>query len=172
MKAIRKNARALSLLEVLVTVGIISFLLSLLYLVSVRFIKRAELVKCMSHMRSLHTAFLAYVEDRGEWPQYDMKDNSKSRDLFRFYIQSLEEYGVSQDNWICPTDKIYRDIPEKDRPKFYSSYMMTQFDKGNMTPLRWNQPWLVERGNFHGKGRLILMPDGSITESLNPFFGR
>lgn len=93
---------------------------------------------------------------------------------FRFWVTALEPYGASRDTWLCPSDKLILQMSpaELKRGEFFGSYVPTPFESGPGTPFRWNQPWLIERGDYHGKGAHILMPDGSVTDSQNPFHGR
>lgn len=60
----------------------------------------------------------------------------------------------------------------EDEDMVYGSYIVTRFDKMAQTPFRWNQPWAMERGNFHRTGSHVLMPDGSVNSTRNPFYGR
>ena len=68
---------------------------------------------------------------------------------------------------MCPTDLRERNVGEKqsERDKFEGSYIPTHFESGTDAPYRWRQPWLLERGDFHGEGALMIMPDGSIEPS-------
>ena len=164
------------MLELLVTIAIIALLLTVTVPISGVFKKKAEKVKCMSQMRTLHTSLTAHLTDKGHWPQLpdDGRDWTESG-FFRFWVSSLEPYGASTETWLCPSDKLYlqmkkSEIEKKDR--FFGSYVPTPFDKSPASPLRWNQPWLIERGDFHGEGGHLLMPDGSISSARNPFHGR
>ncbi len=173
--SLRRKTAGLSLLELLVTILIIGILIGVVAAVSSKFIKRAEKVKCISHMRTLHTAFLAYMQDKGHWPQMPKDQEWTESGFFKFWIISLEPYGVAQDTWLCPSDKLfmgYKKMEKKRKTEYFGSYAPTPFDDAPGTPLRWNQPWLMERGNLHGNGAHILMPDGSVQESTQAFFGR
>ncbi len=157
--------------------GVVAILFLILVPVSETLREKAEKGKCMSHMRTLHTSFTAYVQDKGSWPQLPQGEEVEwSEDLFyKFWIGSLEPYGASRETWLCPSDKLTlqferSELENKDR--YFGTYIPTAFDDAPATPFRWNQPWLVERGNFHGTGAHMLMPDGSIQDSQNPFYGR
>lgn len=93
-------------------------------------------------------------------------------DFFRFWVEATAPYGMNQDTWLCPMDRKLAVLAGKMESRFYGSYNITRFDKTASTPYRWNQPWAMERGNFHGKGAHILMPDGSVQESMNAYHGR
>ena len=66
--------------------------------------------------------------------------------------------------WMCPTHK----RATKEEFLRYSSYHPMTFDRGAMTPYRWsNMPWVMEIGDNHGNGPLIIMPDGSVTTGVS-----
>ena len=163
----------LTLLELIVAIAIGIAIATSVIVISSTFKKRAEKVKCISQMRTLHAAFTAHLTDKGQWPQLpeDMGEWNESK-FFGVFIRALEPYGAAQDTWICPADKIYIEQSEIDEDTYFGTYVPTPFDKYPATPLRWNQPWVIERGDMHGKGAHILMPDGSVNESRNPFYGR
>lgn len=124
-------------------------------------------------MRSIHTAFVGHITDKGHWPQMeDREDDWTESKFFQFWIESLEPYGVGADTWLCPSDKIFLEFRKVKKETFFGSYAPTPFDKSPGTPFRWSQPWLIERGDFHGKGSHMLMPDGSVQDSQNPFHSR
>jgi hypothetical protein len=159
--------------ELLVAVGVGILLISLTAVVSDTFIKRARKVGCISNMRVLHSSLVAHVTDKGHWPQMEEdRFDYTEEEFFKFWILATEPYGMSQDTWICPSDRNVARIHGAMGSKYFGSYNVTRFDKGPATPFRWNQPWAMERGNFHGKGVHILMPDGSVDDSQNPFAGR
>ncbi len=169
----RASAKGISLVELLVTIAVLLVLLTVATVISDTFKKRAEKAKCISHMRTLHSALSAHVLDKGHWPQMDDdEENWTESKFFKFWIESLEPYGTSADNWVCPSDKLFLQFRKVDKDEYFGSYVPTPFDKAPSTPFRWNQPWLIERGDFHGKGSHMLMPDGSVQESQNPFSGR
>ncbi len=160
-------------MELLVAVGVGILLISLTAVVSDTLIKRARKVGCLSNMRVLHTSLVAHVTDKGHWPQMEEdRFDYTEEEFFEFWVLSTEPYGMSQDSWICPSDRNVARIHGAMGSKYFGSYNVTRFDKGPATPFRWNQPWAMERGNFHGKGVHILMPDGSVDDSQNPFAGR
>lgn len=166
-----------SLIEILLTVGIIAILVLIAIPVMETLREQAEKTKCMSQMRTLHTCFVAHVQDKGSWPQLPTDDGGKwSEDRFyKFWITSLEPYGCSQETWLCPSDKLTLQFKRSELAKeerYFGTYVPTAFDDAPGSPFRWNQPWVVERGNFHGRGAHMLMPDGSIQDAQNPFFGR
>ncbi|MEX2580183.1 MAG: hypothetical protein WD342_14080 [Verrucomicrobiales bacterium] len=93
-------------------------------------------------------------------------------EFFEFWITTTDPYGLNQDTWVCPSDRALERKRNAEKTEFFGSYVPTGFDKQAGSPFRWNQPWVIERGDFHGKGSHMLMPDGSIQQALNPFYGR
>ncbi len=154
-------------------VGIVALLIALAIPISGIFVKRAQKVRCISNMRTLHSALAGFVVDKGHWPQMEEdRFNFSEEEFFRFWVQVTEPYGMNQDAWLCPADRGLAERLGQMESNFFGSYVVTRFDRQPATPYRWNQPWAMERGNLHGKGAHILMPDGSVTESMTPFHGR
>ena len=167
----RKNGY--TLLELLVAVGLILVLLALAVPIADSFRRAAKKARCLSHMRTIHAGFAAHLEDKGSWPQMEAEEfNFTDAEFFGFWIRSLEPYGVAPEAWICPSDRNPAREGKEAAGEAYGSYVPTRFDDSLATPFRWNQPWLMERGDLHGKGAHIVMPDGSITESRMQFNGR
>ena len=142
--------------------------------------KRAERGKCISHMRSLHGAFAGFMSDYGHWPQ--LSDVGSEAEHDEFWINVLTPYGGTWDVWLCPTHKRLiaqeQALPKKEEgegepPEFgkVTSYMPTPFDSKPNRPYQWLQPWLVEKGDHHGGGAQILMPDGSV-KRIDDYFNQ
>lgn len=168
-----RKVRGFTLLELIVSVAIGALLVSLVVMVSSTFSKRAKKVKCIANMRVLHGALSDYLADKRSWPQMEEgRYDFKEEEFFRFWITATEPYGMSQESWQCPSDRLIDVMLGDMEVEFFGSYNVTRFDSNPSTPYRWNQPWAMERGNFHGNGAHILLPDGSVTESANPFYGR
>ena len=126
-------------------------------------------------MKAIHNGLTGYLTDVGHWPQVPeelMKQGATEEDFFGFWITATEPYGLSQDSWVCPSDtRLVQKLNRGDQ-EYFGSYGVTQFDKNPRTPFRWNQPWAMEGANFHGGGAHVLLPDGSVQTTDNPFFGR
>tara|TARA_R110000850_G_scaffold202967_7_gene329072 strand:- start:4921 stop:5445 length:525 start_codon:yes stop_codon:yes gene_type:complete len=164
---------AFTILEVLVVVGIVGMLLAVITPISGSFMKRAKKAKCISHMRTIHAGLLAYTTDVGHWPQMEEGEFEFSEDdFFKFWVIATEPYGLSQDVWVCPSDRALERMNKLEKQKYFGSYVVTRFDDKAQTPFRWNQPWVMEGGSFHGKGAHMLLPDGSVQDTANPFYGR
>jgi hypothetical protein len=169
----RSRIHALTILELLVTLGVVIVLFGLAAPISDSFRRASKKAKCLSHMRTIHAGFVAHIEDKGRWPQMEEEKFDFSDDeFFGFWIKSLEPYGVAPEAWICPSDRNVALLDDETARESYGSYVPTRFDASPATPFRWNQPWLMERGDLHGKGAHIVMPDGSITGSREAFSGR
>lgn len=171
--------KGFSLLELVMVLAVIGLLLGIGIPSYNVFIRRAQKAKCMSHIRTLHAGLAAFWEDKGHWPQFvdsGGKPEELENEYFQFWIRSLEPYGAAADTWLCPSDKVqgdlYRGFKSSDEVGFTGSYVVTPFDDKNNTPFKWNQPWISERGDLHGKGSLVAMPDGSIQEWQSAFMGR
>ena len=131
--------------------------------------RRAEKARCIGNMKTIHTGFDAYLLDKNQWPQMPEEAlNWDESDYFGWWVTAIEPYGVGQESWLCPSDKVVKQEPEHVK-EYASSYAPTRFNPHRYTPYKWNQPWLVERGDFHGKGGHVMMPDGSITTTQAPW---
>ena len=170
---IESSSAAFTLIEILVSIGIIAVLLTASVPLFDTFVKRSKKAKCLSHMRAVHGGMLGYLNDKGHWPQMEEgKFKYIEEDFFEFWIKSTEPYGLSQESWLCPSDRSLEMKLSKQKKKYYGSYIATRFDRNPQTPYRWNQPWAMERGNFHKQGCHMVMPDGSVHSTMNPFYGR
>ncbi len=152
-----------TLLEVLAVASILAILAVLAYPNMNDYLARAREVVCMSNMKSITAAFNLYLLDHEAiWPQQPEHHDSPQWDAF--WIQSLEDYGITAKTWQCPEIRALL-IPvarrEEDIPKVH--YTPTSFPPIKGIPYRWStQPWLIEKANAHGKGSLIAFPDGSV----------
>jgi len=125
--------------------------------------ERMTVATCTSHMKRIHSALDTYIKDNQHWPQmpeefFGAEDEEPE---WEWWYNELQSYGITKDHWLCPIEK--RALDENpERPEFHGSYIPTNFDRRLMTPFRWNQPWLLERGDFHGDGNRMVMPNGAI----------
>jgi len=169
----KAGSRGFTLLEVLVVVGIVGLLLAIAFPISGRFLARAKKAKCISQMKAIHGGLSGYITDVGYWPQMEEGKVGYTEDeFFKFWVTSTEPYGLDKEVWLCPSDAGYHSLAKAQLGEFIGSYVPTRFDKKPQRPFQYNQPWLLERGNFHSRGCHILMPDGSVTDSQDPFGGR
>jgi prepilin-type N-terminal cleavage/methylation domain-containing protein len=176
----RSLCRGLSLLEIMVVVTILAILLSLCVPLISLYKRRSEDLACMGNLRSLHTSFGAYLLDHSMvWPQPNeglINDASDAEDdndqLTQFWITTLEPYGAHRQTWLCPSERstFKTDFDEK---RYDASYAPTPFDKTPNIAYEWGrQPWLIERGGFHGGEANRVMPDGSIQKQYLPIFAQ
>ena len=161
-----------SLLELLVTMGIIAVLIAMLGVVSWKKIQmKAERTSCESNLKSIYNGLSVYITDTGNWPQFpeeDDKSESGENEYWEWWHKALAEYDVTEKHWLCPTDARERKASEKDedRDDYEGSYLPTHFGPGKDTPRTWStQPWVIERSDFHGEGNLMIMPDGKVEAS-------
>ncbi len=167
------RVKAWTLVELLVAIGVAALLIATAAGLFGTFMERARRAKCISHMRSLHTGLLAYTTDKGHWPQMEEGEfEFTEEEFFGFWIEETSPYGLSQETWVCPSDRAVERMLNEGKVRYWGTYVVTRFDRKPQTPFRWNQPWAIERGNFHGQGAHILLPDGSVQPTQNPFFGR
>lgn len=124
---------------------------------------RAEKVVCMSHLRSLHVAFGAYLNDNQMWPQCPEEFEGAAEE--QFWLDSVRDYGGTNAVWQCPTLVRRLSLNGKndapDAPKLH--YTVTQFDDSPLSPRLWAaMPWLIEIGDQHLCGTLMIRTDGCI----------
>lgn len=152
-----------TLVELLVTIAVIGVLVGLIVAVTGGVRDRVEKVRCMSNLRNLHIGLSSYVQDKGHWPQ--CPTGAKDEAFNAFWVAALDPYAIPEETWRCPTlTRHLREGQASDRERgMRIHYLPTQFDAHPYAPFRWaKQPWLVEIGDSHGGGALIIFPDGSI----------
>jgi len=134
---------------------------------------RSERVNCTSNLRNLYAGFQSYIVQYGHWPQNPHRLADKNHD--GWWVEELRKVGLGEKSWHCPTHERFakqaaremgkgrEDENSKKKKEPAIHYMPTPFDSNQATPRRWpTQPWLVETGNFHGDGPLIIFPDGTV----------
>jgi prepilin-type N-terminal cleavage/methylation domain-containing protein len=172
--ASRQSQRGFTLLELLTVCLIIAVLAVLGYGAWDQFRSRAERVNCSSNLRQLHAGLSSYLTNQGRWPQCPHKIQDKQFD--RWWIDEMLKLGIAEKQWKCPTlmratGSFDAGLGERDpnaertagQKHSQIHYMPTPFDDQPMTPRRWpTQPWLIEIGNMHGEGPLMVFPDGVV----------
>ena len=148
-----------TILEILAVIAVISILAAVAFGLSGAIRKKAERVQCGENLKSLHMALTSYLTDHKRWPQVD-RDIEDEEQYWQAWVQILEPYDIPEKVWMCPT----HERVTKDEFVRYSSYHPMPFDGVSIhTPHKWkNMPWVVEIGDNHGDGSLMIMPDGSI----------
>lgn len=158
----RHLSAGFTLVELLITIAIILVLASVVFSLSGNLKRRAEMVACSGNMKTIFVGLAAYTNDNKHWPQPPESVLRDEEKFWKFWLESLRSYGIDEKHWVCPTEQRLR---RKDGEETWkSSYLVTGFDGSSASkPYRWaNQPWLMEVGDYHGKGGLILRPDGSV----------
>jgi prepilin-type N-terminal cleavage/methylation domain-containing protein len=151
-----------TILELIVVVTVIAILALLIFPAVANVRKQPESIRCMQNMRSLHASFSAYIVDRGHWPQQPRELKSKEA-VAEWWLAEMKDYGAPPEVWQCPT--LTRELEEGKRTKNDTPplhFIPGRFDKNRFSPYRWStQPWLASLCD-HGKGSLIMFPDGHI----------
>ncbi len=161
--ALRNAKRGITLIEILVVVAVIAILAVIIFRVSGPLIQTATKAGCMSNMRSLHVSFETYLQDNGYWPQVPEKvSQSAPSEVEDYWLRTMDAYTGTRKVWLCPLLARAR-VTSSTGEMLKMHYVPTRFDFNKSSPHRWpTQPWLIEMGNVHGHGALILFPDGSI----------
>jgi type II secretory pathway pseudopilin PulG len=161
----RTRTNGFTLAEALIAVGIVLALAVLLFSVTPGLLQRFSKARCISNLRSLHVAFSAYVSDNQHWPQAPKSVSGNGQTYEQWWMATMDPYTDSRGVWQCPVLKAGKIADASGKPVLMH-YVPTQFDAAKASPYRWStQPWLIEMGNAHGDGGLILFPDGRV-ESL------
>jgi prepilin-type N-terminal cleavage/methylation domain-containing protein len=161
----RRDPRiAFTLIELLAVITIIAILASVAFVINAGVRKKAERVQCGENLKSLHMALSAYLIDNKRWPQVNA-DIADEKGYWQDWAAKLENYDLPDKVWMCPTHL----RATKDEFLRYSSYHPMPFDGiSQLSPYKWkNMPWVIEIGDNHGKGPLMIMPDGSIQTAVN-----
>jgi prepilin-type N-terminal cleavage/methylation domain-containing protein len=161
------SSSGFTIVEVLAVVIIILILASFIVPNYSTWINRAQEVKCMANMRAIHVGLLAYLNDHQEiWPQGPSPKEESA--WAKFWIETVEPYGVMAKTWQCPT--MAGQFKRGERAPLDGGaihYSPTMFDAQPNTAKRLstyplNQPWLIERADAHAQGTLIVFGDGTI----------
>jgi prepilin-type N-terminal cleavage/methylation domain-containing protein len=171
LKHSRGSAKAFTLIELAVAIAIVGILVLLVSSNYKGIMMKVSKANCISNMRSLHVAFSSFVNDAGYWPQIPEQLASGESDYEDWWIETMEPYTGSEKVWLCPVLKAGR-LSSADGRVLRMHYIPTQFDANRISPTRWpRQPWLIEMGDAHGDGALILFPDGAV-QSLGQVLGK
>jgi len=158
----KRSFSAMSLLQILVVMAIVGMLAVLAIPAYQEFTRRAAKAVCINNLKQLHLAFSSYLQDVGYWPQMPESVSGNEKSYEEWWIKTMEPYGATPKLWICPVLKNGQIKDEAGNP-ILMHYIPTQFDANRISPTRWpGQPWLIERGDAHGGGSLIIFPDGSV----------
>jgi hypothetical protein len=149
-------------LELLATVTIVIVLILLLTGVFSKLPGAADRVRCTENLKSLHVGLGSYMADKGHWPNQPDLSYKQQKEYEDFWIDALKPYGIVDSVWQCPGILRLGQITANGKsPRVH--YSPTMFDQKPGTPTKWpNMPWVVEIGNAHGHGPLLILPDGSV----------
>ncbi len=163
-----------SLIELLLVMVIIALLSVVAFPMFGYFMAKGRFAACISHLRALHTCFDTYMLDHDMvWPQPPpgkFENTENESDQWEWWHETLKPYGSSKGFWLCPEDAESQEQMHSETENYASSYIPTMFDEVPNVAYSWtNQPWLIERGQLHGKktGPNLLMPDGSIRQGAS-----
>ena len=153
---------AFTLTELLVSIGIIAILTALAIQGYSKIVASVAKGRCIGNLRNLHVSFATYIQDNGHWPQQPDFPTAYSQQYQIWWLKTMEPYTQSREVWKCPLLKKYGAY-DSEGTQLEIHYTPTRFDARPSTPYRWEkQPWLIEVSSIHGKGPLLLMPDGSV----------
>ena len=161
----RHGKDGFTLLELTTVILIIAILMTMLYAITESLRARAERSKCMANLRGLYSGAASYVMDHGHWPQINpgvLKGDSN--EYAHLWIRALRPYGLSEQNWVCPTQQRTLGNPDLTKDDFVRvDYNATPFDTHPYTPYRWSkQPWFVEHASVHDGGALLIYASGQV----------
>jgi len=157
--------RAFTLIELMTVLVIMMILIVMILPVAEGIREKMERARCLANLRGLYSATSGYIQQHGHWPQVDPK-GIQSGEYARQWIAEMEPFGISRDNWICPSQQRAMGSPDYKNPRHSRvDYIATNFDDQPRTPFKWNtQPWFAERAAVHGRGVLMIFADGATRE--------
>jgi len=163
---LRARTAGASIVEVLIVCALVAVLAVLSFAAAKGIQDRVAEVTCKARMKRIYHALDSYVKDNGHWPQPPNAGDGdlNEEDEWKWWYEELLPYGIEKEHWLCPIEEkeIKRGSDGPDASEYAASFIPTEFDSKQLTPYRWNQPWLMERGDFHRKGNNMVYPDGSI----------
>lgn len=96
--------------------------------------------------------------------EFDADDGSEEP-FWQWWYAKLKPYHIGERQSMCPSDRRERNanLKPEERDVYESSYLPTMFESGATVPYEYmSQPWVIERGEFHSEGNLMIMPDGRV----------
>lgn len=161
-----------SLLEILIVMVIIALLASLVFPFLGIMRAKATYAGCTANLKALHAGFSAYLIDHQlVWPQppEDLpRRGDEGSALAKFWYEHLKDYGVTKKTFLCPADA--DNASALDETHYESTYLVTEFDEQPNRAYQWpNQPWVIESGDLHGRGKgpNMIFPDGRIERGMS-----
>ena len=173
----RRRLRAFTFVEIMITLVIVMLLALMSWASYSYWIKRADSLACMQRLRNLGSALNNYIVDKHEWPQEPGADDDEAEvsedQLWDWWYITMKPYGMDRNSWFCPAEmRMERRQKGQSQEQMGEtaglkdpSYIPDQIPSGEYEPFRYpNQPWAVERSDFHGDGQAKLMPGGERIE--------
>ena len=160
--SVAESRAGFTYIELIVVVAVIGILLTLLVPAVQPVRDRIERIVCTGNLRSIHTSLSGYLIDNQQWPQGPLKADRVATE--KFWITTLQDYGARPGVWLCPTLKRRISSGElKAEEGTRMHYIPAQFDDKQATPHKWpGMPWVIEMGNMHHCGNLLIRSDGAI----------
>jgi hypothetical protein len=149
-------------LELLAVITILVILIMLMTGVMSKLPGAADRVRCTQNLKNLHVGLSSYMDEHGHWPDEPDFTPEQQTQMEDFWINTLKPYNISEDVWKCPgITRLGKIQASGTSPRVH--YSVTPFDEKPETPRKWpNMPWIVEIGNAHGHGPLLILQDGSV----------
>ncbi len=185
-----RSRRGFTLLELMLVLVLIAVLILLVFQGYGIYVRKGEEAACKGKLVNWGVALSNYISEKGTWPNeevlYDKEGKPPEEDVLWdwWYLemkgdpkQNKPGWGISLDDWFCPTDLRKRkdeDKADKDSGEPESkhelknpTYIPAKFSFGPYKPFEHpNQPWVVERAG-HDEGMNKLMPDGRVQKEYN-----
>jgi prepilin-type N-terminal cleavage/methylation domain-containing protein len=164
-----RPSKGFTLIELLLVVCILALLATLSFPLFGMLRQKAGLVGCIGNMRLIGVGLNVYLQDHNMiWPQEPESGFQEETEMWKWWEQTMSDYGVARKHLICPSDGGNNSDTNLKGDTFFGTYVPAKFDEYPNTAFRWNQPWLLERAGYHGvRGPNMLMPDGSVKEGIS-----
>lgn len=163
--------RGFSLVELMVVIGIIAVLASILVPVVSRAKRQARNIQCLSNIRTLQTALMAYVSQYRHTMLY--QDRTILPGQLFTWEDALAPMYANEAVRLCPETPQPAGVGKKYAPKFGSStlaYGIPKTDPGSVVPVKFpitpGQTTNVSYGSYGINGYLYY-PDPGQTDSKN-----
>lgn len=166
------SKKGFTVIELLLVVSVIALLATFAFPAFGYLRQKAHDATCVSNLRVMHLGFVAYLDDHANcWPQApkEVLEAEDETRYFRFWRDKMKDYKIIRRNWICPADTVNTEELHSSSEEFTGSYNVTEFDEFPNTAYNWRQPWIMERGEHHGRGvgPNAVMPDGTIFKAAS-----
>lgn len=159
-----RRTSGLTFVELIAVMAIITVLGALIVAAVSRLPGAGDRARCSTNLRNLHLALDSYTKENEHWPQQPDFSASQQEQYADWWITTLKPYGMTTGTWQCPAlVRLGKIQAQGQTPRVH--YSPTMFDAGPQTPYKWpGQPWVIEIANVHGRGALLIFPDGSVRD--------